>query len=133
MALNGSTVLNGATISATGGTTITFGVSGKDVPNGVEIVDVGATDYTVRTSATFKVKMPNYNSVTGTWSKGKREIVLVKPKILASGALVFPLCRIDVEDHPEMSAAEALELRKEAAQLLTDSDFDLFFTTGSKA
>jgi hypothetical protein len=41
--------------------------------------------------------------------------------------------RIKVEVHPELAAADEEELRKKAAQVLFDSDFSLFFTTGSKA
>lgn len=133
MALSNATVLNGATISATGGTTMTFALSGKDVPSGVEIVDVGATSYVTRTSASFKVKMPTYNATSNSWSKGSREVTLVKPKVLASGDVVFPVVRIKVETHPEMTAAEEVELRKEAAQILFDADFETFFVTGSKA
>lgn len=133
MALSNATLLNGATNSATGGTTMNFSPSGKDVPNGVEIVDVGATDFVTRTTISFKAKMPTYNATTNTWSKGSREVTLVKPKVLSDGTVSFPVVRIKVETHPEMSAAEETELRSEAAQLLFDSDFWLFWQTGSKA
>lgn len=133
MALSNATLLDGATISATGGTTVNFAPSGKDVKDGVEIVDVGATDYTTRCSISLRVKMPTYNSTTVTWSKGKRMISLIMPKTLASGETVFPVVRIEVEDHPEQTSDERLEMRKRAAQILTDSDFDQYFSTGSKA
>ena len=133
MALSNATLIDGATLSATGGTTVNYAPSGKIVPDGVEIVDVDATDYQTRTSVSLRVKMPSYNANTATWSKGKRMVTFVAPKVLASGEVVFPVVRIDVEDHPEMTAAEALELRTRAAQILFDADFDTYFKTGSKA
>jgi len=133
MALSNATLLDGATVSATGGTTQTFAPSGKDVPNGVEIVDVGATSYVTRESISFKVKMPTYNANSNTYSKGNREVTLVAPQVLSTGEVAFNVVRIKVEVHPELSAADEEELRKKAAQVLFDSDFSQFFTTGSKA
>lgn len=133
MALSNATLLDSATISATGGTTVNFAPSGKNIVDGVEIVDTGATDYATRCSVSLRVKMPTYNRNTVSWSKGKRMISLVMPKTLASGETVFPVVRIEVEDHPEQTVAERLEMRKRAAQILTDTDFTQFFDTGSKA
>lgn len=133
MALSNATLVAGATISVTGGTTQTFAPSGTPVPDGVEIVDVNEADYRLRTRITNRAKMPSYNSVTATYSKGKRMVNIIKPKVLASGETVFPVVRIEYEDHPEMTAAECLELRKIAAQTLVDSDWTQFFDTGSKA
>lgn len=132
MALNNATLSNGTTISVTGGTTVTYALSGKTVPDGVEIVDSGAASYATRSSIQLRVKMPTYNSNTNVWSKGKRMISMVMPKELTDGTIAFPVVRIEVEDHPEMTAAERKELRERAAQILFDSDFTQYFETGSK-
>lgn len=133
MALTNATLLNGATISATGGTTVNFAPSGTEVPDGVEIIDTGAADYRTRVKISCRSKMPTYNSATQTYSKGKRMVNITFPKILASGETVFPIVRLEVEDHPEQTAAERLEMLKYISQVCFDADFATFFTTGSKA
>lgn len=133
MAITNATLVTGATISVSGGITANFTPSGTVVADGVEIVHSEEADYRIRTRISFRAKMPSYNSVTATYSKGKRFVLLTVPKILASGETIFPVIRIEVDDHPEMTAAERLEHRKKAAQVLCGANFELFFSTGSKA
>jgi hypothetical protein len=81
---------------------------------------------------TAKVKQPSLDSL-GIYSKGRRSIVVTIPKVLASGKQVFPLIRIELEDHPESSAAEVAALLSIGANVLIDADFSSFWSTGSVA
>jgi hypothetical protein len=53
------------------------------------------------------------------------------PKILADGSTEYNLIRIEREVHPESTAAEALELNIQGAQLLFDSEVLAFWSAGS--
>lgn len=133
MALSNATLLTGATLSASGGSTLTFNPSGTEVPDGVELIDVGEADYRIRRRITCRAKMPSYNTALKVYSKGKRYVNIIFPKIIASGETVFPTVRMEFEDHPEQTAAERQDMRYIASQVAFDPDFTAFFTTGSKA
>lgn len=124
---------NATAVGPTGGTTVTFTpAGGVEVKNGIYLSDAAQTDFRIRRSITAKATMPVVNSL-GEWSKQKNEVVLTQPKILANGKTVFRKVIIRVEDHPEASAVEAVELRRLAAQILTDSDTDNYWAAGSLA
>lgn len=130
MPISGATLLNGATVSATGGTSKTFTDVGETIKNGKKVADLTVTDLRVRPTITVINKPPVLNNL-GIYSKGKRTQKLVMPKILASGAITFPLVEIRIEDHPEMTVAEVDALCCYAAQMLCDPDFQSFNRTGS--
>jgi hypothetical protein len=81
---------------------------------------------------TLKTKVPTLDPL-GVYSKGRRSLVCTIPKVLASGKTVFPLIRIEVEDHPETSAAELAALVSIGVNVLVDTDFANFWSTGSVA
>lgn len=126
------TLLTSATVSATGGTTQTFQPSGTEVSGGIEVVDVGATDFITRPKATFKSRMPTIDS-TGAYSKMKTSANFIMPMVDSQGKTQFNLVRVEMEIHPECPAATLTELQKKGAQLLIDSDLAAFWTTGSRA
>lgn len=131
MPIKTASILVGATVSATGGTALAFTTDAQTVPNGVHVVDAAATDFRTATQITARnFKIPSVDK-DGVYSKGRKGMTLVKPKILASGKTVFPLGRVEIEDHPEMTQAEKDELRLETAQMLIDSDFVTFWRVGS--
>lgn len=130
MALNGSTLLTGATVSATGGSVKTFSSDGMTIQNGVHLIDVAETDFRVQSSITVKVKRPTLNSL-GVYSKGKISLVIKAPIILESGATSFELIRIERESHPENTAAARLDLNVLGAQALTDPDFAQLWASSS--
>lgn len=125
-----ATILAGGTPSVTGGTSQTFTLDSTKVNNGVHMQDATVADYRVRPALTAVAKLPTLQS-DGSYTKQKCSAVLIRPKILASGKTVFNLVRIEVEVHPELSAADHLALRNDAAQLLFDSDFSNFWNVGS--
>jgi len=132
MGLQSATLLNGNTNAATGGSAITLGPDGQTVANGIHLIDASVTDYRVRPQVTAKVKMPTLDNL-GAYSKARKTLTITIPKILASTKTVFPLIRIELEDHPEMSQAEVDKLKNWACQTLMDTDFTSFWATGSIA
>lgn len=131
MPVNGAILKKTGTNSVTGGTDVTYTSDGQTVQNGLHLVDAGTADYRVRPNMTLKHKPPTFSS--GTYSKDRKTVTLVFPKILASGETVFNLIRIEREVHPESTAAEALELNIQGAQVLFDTDFANFWSVGSLA
>lgn len=125
-------LLTGATVSATGGTNQTFNPSGTEVSGGVEVVDIGATDYITRPKATFKSRMPTIDK-DGAYSKMKTSANFIMPMVDSQGKTQFNLVRVEMEIHPECPSATMLELKKKGAQLLIDTQLDAFWNTGSRA
>jgi hypothetical protein len=133
MPLKGAVIKDGASaMTPTGGSDMTFNEDGQPVVGGVHLANTAQTDFRIRENMTVKQKVPTI-SASGVYSKDKKSITYVEPKILASGVTVFNLIRIEREVHPESSAAEALNLNMVGAQLLSDSDFANFWAAGSLA
>jgi len=114
----------------TGGTSATFETDGVEIKNGVHMVDTTESDFTVRPNITIKNRAHTLLP-TGIYTKGKRDVTLVIPKLLADSSLVFNLVRINLEVHPETTAAELLNLRLLGCQCFSDSDMDNFYSYGS--
>lgn len=131
MGLKTMSLLTGATVSATGGTALVFAEDSVNVPNGVHLVVPSETDYQTRTQVTAKVKQPVLDPKTGVYGKDRKTMSCTKPKVLASGQVVFPVIRVEREIHPSMTAAEILELNKLGAQMLVDSDSADFWASGT--
>jgi len=120
-------------MTPTGGSDMTFTPDGQTVAGGIHLSNAAQADFRIRENLTLKTKVPTLNPSTGVYSKGKQSCTYVKPKILADGSTVFNLIRIEVEVHPESTAAEALDLRMMGAQFLSDADYNAFWSTGSLA
>lgn len=135
MSVQNATLLVGATVAATGGTSTAFVSNGAQVTGGVQVVDSTNTNAVTRASMTFRtIKQAALDLVTGLFSgKIKRQAQLVRPKVLTSGRVVFPLVRIEVEFSPENTDAEISALLSEGAQLLVDADFTNFWKIGATA
>lgn len=133
MGLQNATLLVGGTVSTTGGTSVVFVNNGSQVTGGIQIVDSANTNAVTRASLTFRtIKTAALDLVTGLFAgKIKRQAQLVRPKVTASGRVVFPLVRIEVEFSPENTDAEISALLSEGAQLLVDTDFTSFWKIGS--
>lgn len=133
MALQNAVVKTGASaMTPTGGSDETFTPDGVAVANGLHLADAAQTDFRIRKNMSVKNKVSTL-SATGEYSKDKKSITFVAPKILANGKTVFNLIRIEREVHPESTAAESLDLNMIGAQLLTDADFTAFWASGSMA
>lgn len=136
MPLQNASILNGATVSASGGTAVTLTTDGQKVNNGIHLINAANTDFRTRQNVSVRTIQPTLGS-TGMWSKGKKQMSLVHPKVLASGISAgvqeFPYFRLELGDHPEMTQGEIDALRVWAAQLIIDPDFDAFWRTGSQS
>lgn len=133
MGVQNAVVKSGATaMTPTGGSDLTLTPDGQTVANGIHIADASQADFRIRKNATLRNRVPTLQS-DGKYSKDKKSVTFVAPKILASGEVVFNLIRVEREVHPESTAAEALDLVMIGAQLLTDSDFASFWSAGSLA
>lgn len=133
MSLANAVLKTGATsMAVTGGTDITFSPDGQSITNGLHIAVAADTDFRTRRNMTIKNKVPSLLS-DGTYTKGKGSITYAAPKILADGSTSFNLVRLEIECHPESTAAERTELQMIAGQIATDADFTAFWNTGSIA
>jgi len=133
MSLTTAILKSGASaMTPTGGADETFTPDGLTVPNGLHIADAAQSDFRIRKNMTIRNRVPVL-AADGSYSKDKKSVTFVAPKILASGKTIFNLIRIEREVHPESTAAEALELSMLGAQILSDNDFLTFWATGSLA
>lgn len=131
MGLKTMSLLASATVAASGGTALVFAEDGVTIQNGVHLVVPADTDYQTRRQVTAKYRPPTLDSKTGAYGKDKKSISLSKPLVLADGRVVFNTIRIEREVHPNLSAADAVELNKLGAQMLADADLDAFWATGA--
>lgn len=133
MSIQNAVVKTGATgMTVTAGTDLTFGPDGITIANGTHLAVPADADFRTRRNLTVKTKVPVL-APDGTYSKDKKSVTYVVPKILANGRTVFNLIRIEREVHPECTAAEAFELNMIGGQLVSDSDFAAFWAGGSLA
>lgn len=121
MPVNGASIPVGATFTPAGGTAKSYTSDGQSVVNGIHLIDASVTDFRTRPQMTLKTKLPSLDNF-GVYSKGRRSLVCTIPKVLASGKTVFPLIRIELEDHPETTAAELAALLSIGANVLLDTD-----------
>lgn len=132
MAINGCQINEGATCSITGGTAKTFSANGAIVKGGVQVVDTSQTDARIRPAITATSR-PATQQKDGSWSFEKRDIVHVRPKLLADGTVAFNSYRVIVAFHPESTLAEVNELFNCGAQLSFDAELANYRTIGSIA
>jgi len=130
MPLKGAVIKEGATMTPSGGTSVTY-ASTATTGFGTVTSVAAVSDYRVRPSTLHNVKLPVYDAVTKKYGKGKMSILHKRPKTDADGTVVFPLCRIDVEFSPIQSAAEIAAIWDFIAQVATSSDYANFRATGS--
>lgn len=129
--INGITFMKGANgITVTAGEAAVFTDDGLEVKNGIHVVDSTNSNFITRAHGTFKNKPAQLQS-DGSFSKGKRDFNITTPILLASGAVSFPVFRGNMELHPEMTAAQILELKMLACQAIMSSELNDYFTFGS--
>jgi hypothetical protein len=122
-------LLDGGTTATTGGSAQTFSRTSRQVTNGYEYADVTEASFLARQSIVLKSRMPQ--SLDGEWTKQKTHASFVCPIALADGSTVYNVARIEVEYHPESSAAQVAELREMAAQLAKQAALDSFYQAGT--
>ena len=130
MGLANTSILAGATVSATGGTAVNYTPDGLAVKNGIHLIDASVSDFRIRPQVTAKTKNPTLLP-DGSYGKDHREILLVEPFVDSKGKTQFDFIRIERSMHPESSAAKGLDLLRKGAQLAIDADTASFWATGS--
>lgn len=130
MSIVNLTLASGATVSATGGTAVTFGPSGAIVNRGIQVVDVAEADIRTQDMVTFKSVRGALQS-DGTWSKNRFSAKVTCPDLLSDGSQDFPSIEINYVGSPINTAAKLTALKTYAAQLLIDADTTLFWQNGS--
>lgn len=130
MGLKTMSLSEAATVTVTGGTALGFTSDGVAIQNGIHLVISTDVDYQTRRQCTAKYRPPQLDPKTGSFSKDKKSISFSKPMVLTDGSVVFNTIRLEREVHPQLAAADALELNKLGAQLLTDADAAAFWAVG---
>lgn len=133
MSIENMSLLKDATAgSVTGGTAMALSSDGVEVKNGKHLADSGESNFLIRTNMTLRTRNP-VRQADGTYTKGKRWVTVVSPKILADGTTTFNLSRHEIEIHPETTDAEISNMLFLGAQVFTDSDLTSFHKIGSLA
>lgn len=130
MAINNAVLKSAGTCSVTGGTDITFKLTGLEVKNGASFADAASTDVRTRKSLTAR-SQPARVLPTGKWSKDKREFTVTMPKVLADGTQDFQSSRTEFNLLAESTAADLLELKTLTAQAIFSALFADFWQTGA--
>lgn len=130
MAINNAVLKSAGTCSVTGGTDITFKMTGLEVKGGNAFVDAASTDVRTRKQIIARSN-PARVLPTGKWSKDKRELTVTIPKVLADGTQDFQSLRLDAGLLAETTAADLLELKTLMAQAIFSAAFADFWQTGT--
>lgn len=123
------TLKKSGTVSVTGGQDQILTKTAQSVLSGVQLADFSQADFRLRENLTIKGKLPSLQS-DGNYSKGKFVAAISVPFILSNGKTVFNIGRLEMEIHPELPAASAMELRQRTAQLATNSSLTNFWLGG---
>lgn len=121
---------NATGLTPVGGTDVTYTEAGVSVPGGINVANAAQVDFRIRENITFKNRNPTKQS-DGSFSKAKRSVVHLFPKLIASGEVVYNLVRTDFEIHPETTAAEIANMRFQAGQVNTSTETTNFITAGT--
>ena len=123
-------LLDGGTTSTAGGAAQDFDRTNLPVNNGYEYADVDEADFFARQKVIIVTRSPQLQS-DGTWSKQKASLRFVLPITLADGSISYNVGRVEVEYHPEATAANLAELREFCAQMAIGSGFDDVYVAGT--
>lgn len=134
MSLSSSTIKTGATaIAPTGGSDLVYTAlkTGLDTVTAAVVAD---TDFRTRRTAEFTARAPKpQSSAPNGYTQVRNNVVLKFPRLLANGAISVDTVRIEVSSDVETSAANRLDMRYLAAQILGDTDYDSFWDSQSIA
>jgi hypothetical protein len=123
-------LLDGGTTTTAGGAAQDFDRTSTPVTNGYEYADVSEADHLARQKVILTARNPSLQN-DGSWSKHKAKGQFVLPITLADGTISYQVIRVEVEYHPEASAANVAELREMGAQIAISSAFDDLFIAGT--
>lgn len=129
MSLSGISLSTGATITPSGGTAFVLNTDGKNVSNGIHLIESAAASYLLMKSATFAVRRAALQK-NGDYSKRIGSFSVVIPASYTLNGVTqttYSVVRGSVEVHPAIDAAGILDIRKIGAQVLLSTSADAFF------
>lgn len=124
------TLKDGGTTTTAGGADQTFDRTNLPVNNGYEYADVAEADFFARQKVILSSRQPQLQG-DGSWSKQKSSLRFVMPITLADGSISYNVARVEIEAHPESSAANLAEMREMAGQMAIGAGFDDLYTAGT--
>lgn len=130
MPIKGAVINEGATVSSTGGTPVTYSNTASSGV-GVLTINTSESDARIRPTSLFHVKQPVYDSRAKTYTKGKLAITHRRPFDDADEGMIFPQMRVELELHPAMTPAQIQAFWDWLAQVAIDSDYANFRSYGS--
>ena len=130
MGLNNASLLQGATVAASGGTALAFSSLGGSPGNTLYAID----DPDIRTRRDIvcntTAARPKSDAPNG-YTQQRTNATVKIPLTLDNGNVTVNTIRIEMSTDVETTDAEKLELRSIAAQVLVDSDFLEFWDNQS--
>lgn len=127
MALSNANTLSGATITASGGTAVTWATQGL-VGNKNVLVVPADTDFRVRRQIDAVVKQPSPSaSAPNGYTQARASVLYKKPILLANGKITVNTVRVEVAYDVETSAAQLTDMLDTGAQMCFDADFTPVF------
>lgn len=134
MSIQNASLPLGATFAPTGGIATALTPDGTTVPSGVRVVVSADTTAATRRNATLKTRSAVIDPKTGKFSgKDKRSCTFCIPEVLPDGSISFDLVRVEFETHPQSVSTKLAALKSAAVCVITDADFDNFWSVGSIA
>lgn len=129
MSLSNASTLTGATISASGGTAVTWATLGL-VGNKNIIVVPADTDFRVRRQIDVTVKQPSVQaSAPNGYTQARVTAFYKKPILLANGKITVNTVKVEVAYDVESTAAQIQDMLDTGAQFMFDADFTPAFKT----
>jgi len=127
MSLRDATLLSGATMAPTGGSTLTFGAKGSEL-NKVNLYVPADTDLRLRREIACTTKDPKVStSAPNGYTQARASAQLKSPLLLDNGAITVNTVTIQVSFDVETTDAEKDELLVLGSQMLNDADFLALF------
>lgn len=133
MSLQNATILEGATLAASGGVSKTYALTGTKIQNGIQIADTSVASTSARPFYNLSAKPTSYDRATDSWALEKREITSVRPYVDAKLKQQFPSGITKFNFTQDMTQAQKEELIRMHAQALIDGDFTSFLINGTLA
>lgn len=133
MPISTATINSGATVSASGGTALTFASRGSEPGRNVIYV-ASDTDLRTRREADFSVSYPKIQgSAPNGYTQARRTVVMKFPLVLENGNVTVNTIRIVLSTDVETTDAEIGEYLALGAQAMIDTDFSSYWSSLSVA
>jgi len=127
MSIKTGTILSGATIAASGGTSVPLLSRGGNLGQVKVILDDGS-QFLSQTEIDCSIKGPKVNTGSPSGYTQHRNIVkLSRPMTLSNGSRTINSITLNLGTDIELTDVDQRELRLLAAQVLTESSFEEFW------